>query len=188
MTTPGRLFLIRHGETDWSASGRHTSFTDLDLNDDGLRAARNLAGRLEDVSFAQVLTSPRLRARKTAEIAGFTNAEIDDDLAEWNYGSYEGVTTNAIRVSVPGWTVWTHPCPGGETAQQVSDRLDRVVERARSVEGDTAVFAHGHSLRALAARWLGLQVSEGRLFDLDTATISQLGFERETPVVLRWNT
>lgn len=187
MTSPGRLFLIRHGETDWSASGRHTSFTDLDLNEAGLEAAEALAARLKGASFAQVLTSPRLRARKTAAIAGFPDAEVDDDLTEWNYGDYEGITTDEIRKSVPDWTIWTHPCPGGETPQRVSDRLDRVVARARSVEGDTAVFAHGHSLRALAVRWLGLPVSEGRLFDLDTATISTLGFERETAVVLQWN-
>ena len=184
----GNLFLIRHGETDWSASGRHTSFTDLDLNEAGLEAAEKLRARLAGDTFGQVLTSPRLRARKTAAIAGFPDANVDDDLAEWNYGEYEGVTTAEIRKTVPDWTIWTHSCPGGETAGQVGARLDRVVARARSVEGDTAVFAHGHSLRALAARWLGLPVSEGRLFDLDTATISVLGFERETAVVLRWNT
>ena len=188
MTPSGRLVLVRHGETDWSASGRHTSFTDLDLNEAGLEAARSLKGRLEDFDFAQVLTSPRLRARKTAEIAGFPDAVVDDDLAEWNYGEYEGITTDEIRKTVPNWTIWTDPCPGGETAEQVSARLDRVVARARAVEGDTAAFAHGHSLRALAARWLGLPVSEGRLLDLDTATISVLGFERETAVVLHWNT
>ena len=182
------LYLIRHGETDWSASGRHTSFTDLDLNEAGLEAAQKLHERLHGVAFEQVLTSPRLRARKTAEIAGFPDAVVDDDLAEWNYGEYEGVTTAEIRTTVPDWTIWTHPCPGGETADQVGARLDRVVALARSVDGNTAVFAHGHSLRALAARWLGLPVSEGRLFDLDTATISMLGFERETAVILHWNT
>lgn len=188
MTPLSRLYLIRHGETEWSASGRHTSFTDLDLNQAGLAAARRLESRLQGETFDRVLTSPRLRARRTAAIAGFPDAEVDDDLAEWNYGNYEGETTAKIRESIPDWTIWTHPCPGGETAEQVSARLDRVVARARSVEGHTAAFAHGHSLRALAARWLGLPVCEGRLFDLDTATISILGFERETPVVLRWNT
>lgn len=187
MTPSGRLVLIRHGETDWSASGRHTSFTDLDLNSAGLAAARTLEGRLDPMAFAQVLTSPRRRARMTAAIAGFPDAIVDEDLVEWNYGEYEGVTTDEIRRSVPDWTIWTGVCPGGETADQVSTRLDRVVARARSVEGDTAAFAHGHCLRALAARWLGLSVREGRLLDLDTATISVLGFERETPVVIRWN-
>jgi broad specificity phosphatase PhoE len=134
-----------------------------------------------------VLTSPRTRARVTAELTGFPDAEVDEDLAEWAYGDYEGITTPEIRESVPGWTVWTHACPGGETAQQVSDRLDRVVKRAQAVEGRTLVFAHGHSLRALTARWLELPVTDGRLFRLDTSTLSVLGFERETPVILRWN-
>lgn len=183
----GELWLIRHGETDWSAGGRHTSITDLDLNATGIAAAKGLASRLADVAFAQILTSPRLRARRTAEIAGFAHADVDADLAEWNYGEYEGVTTTHIRESVPGWTIWTHRCPGGESADEVGARLDRVVARARAVEGDTAAFAHGHSLRVLAARWLGLPVADGRLFDLDTGTISMLGYERETPVVLHWN-
>ncbi|MEO6472998.1 MAG: histidine phosphatase family protein [Aeromicrobium sp.] len=187
-STSGRLFLIRHGETDWSASGRHTSVTDLDLNEAGVAAAEGLRSRLLGTEFAQVLTSPRLRARRTATVAGFPDAQVDDDLAEWNYGEYEGVTTVEIRKTIPGWTIWTHPCPGGETAVEVSARLDRVVAKARSIDGRTAVFAHGHSLRALAVRWLGLPVTDGRLFDLDTATISMLDFERETPVVLRWNT
>lgn len=184
----GELWLIRHGETDWSASGRHTSTTELDLNAAGVAAAEGLAKRLGGVEFAQVLTSPRLRATRTARIAGLGNAVVDPDLAEWDYGDYEGVKTVEIRESVPGWTLWTHGCPGGETADEVGARLDRVVGRARAVEGKTAVFAHGHSLRVLAARWLGLPVADGRLFDLDTATISVLGYERETPVLLRWNT
>lgn len=187
MTTSSRVVLVRHGETDWSASGRHTSYTDLDLNEAGLEAASVLRARLAGRTFEQVFTSPRLRAHRTAEIAGFSDAVVDDDLAEWNYGAYEGITTDEIRRTVPGWTVWTHPCPGGETADQVGERLDRVVARARSIEGDTVVFAHGHSLRALAARWLGLPVSQGRLFDLDTATVSTLAFDRETPVILHWN-
>lgn len=182
------LWLIRHGETDWSASGRHTSVTDLDLNADGVAAAERLAARLAGTTFAQILTSPRLRARRTAEIAGFTGADVDPDLAEWDYGDYEGITTAEIRERVPGWTIWRDPCPGGEAAEEVGVRLDRVVTRARSVRGRTAAFAHGHSLRVLAARWLGLAVADGRLFDLDTATISVLGYEREAPVIRRWNT
>jgi broad specificity phosphatase PhoE len=149
--------------------------------------ARELAPRLAGVGFDLVLTSPRMRARVTAELAGFPGAEVDEDLAEWAYGDFEGITTPEIRERVPGWTVWTHPCPGGETAQQVSDRLDRVIKRARAAEGRTLVFAHGHSLRALTARWLDLPVTDGRLFKLDTSTLSVLGFERETAVILRWN-
>lgn len=182
----GELWLVRHGQTEWSRDGRHTSVTDLPLLPEGEEVARSLAARL-DRRFAQVLTSPRQRARRTAELAGHPGAEVDDDLVEWGYGDYEGVTTAEIRESVPGWSVWTHAVPGGEDAAAVGARLDRVVARARAADGDTLVFAHGHSLRALAARWLGLPVSEGRLLRLDTATVSVLGHERDTPVVLRWN-
>jgi len=180
------LWLVRHGPTEWSEAGRHTSTTDLPLLPAGEEAAKVLAERL-GVEFDQVLTSPRLRARRTAELAGHPEAEVDDDLVEWGYGDYEGVTTAEIRETVPGWTIWTHPSPGGEAAAEIGARLDRVVARAGAVEGRTLVFAHGHSLRVLAARWLGLEVADGRLLRLDTATISVLGHERETPVVLRWN-
>jgi len=181
------LWLIRHGETEWSASGRHTSITDLELTPEGERRARGLPTRLDALDFEQVLTSPMRRAHRTAELAGFAHAEIDADLIEWKYGEYEGLTTPQIRETVPGWTVWTHPSPGGETAAQVGERLDRVVARARSVDGRTLVFAHGHSLRVLTARWLGLPAAGGKLFRLETGTVSVLGYERETPVVLRWN-
>jgi len=181
------LWLVRHGATEWSTTGRHTSVTDLPLLPDGEQTAVALRARLAEVDFRLVLTSPRLRARHTAELTGFADAEVTDDLAEWAYGDYEGLTTPEIRESVPGWTVWTHPSPGGETAAQVAERCDRVVARARDAGGRTLAFAHGHSLRVLAARWLGLPPEDGRLLRLDTATISVLGFERETPVVLRWN-
>ena len=181
------LWLVRHGATEWSRSGRHTSVTDLPLLPDGEEATVALRARLAEVDFRLVLTSPRVRARHTAELTGFADAEVTDDLAEWAYGDYEGLTTPQIRESVPGWTVWTHPSPGGETGAQVAARCDRVVARAREAGGRTLAFAHGHSLRVLAARWLGLPPEDGRLLRLDTATISVLGFERETPVVLRWN-
>lgn len=191
MTTAPRdgdeLWLVRHGETSWSASGQHTSVTDLELTEAGIASAHTLTAPLAGVDFVQVLTSPRKRAQVTAELAGFPDAEVDEDLAEWAYGDYEGLTTVQIRETVPGWSVWTHPSPAGETAGQVGERLDRVVERARAVDGTTLVFAHGHSLRVLAARWLGLDVADGRIFDLDTATISVLGVDRGTPVVKRWN-
>jgi len=180
-------WVVRHGETEWSRDGRHTSVTDLPLTDGGERVARALAGRLTGTGFDLVLTSPRLRARRTAELAGYPDAEVDDDLVEWSYGDYEGVTTAAIREQVPGWTIWTHPSPGGETHAQVGERLDRVVARARGVGGRILVFGHGHALRVLAARWLDLPVGDGAHFKLDTATVSVLGYERETPVVLRWN-
>jgi len=181
------LWLVRHGATEWSLNGRHTSSTDLPLLPEGEATAAGLAPRLAEVDFAQVLTSPLGRARKTATLAGFPDAAVDEDLVEWRYGDYEGLTTPQIRESVPGWTVWTHPCPGGDTVASMTERLDRVVARAAAVDGRTLVFAHGHSLRALAARWLGLPVTEGRLLRLDTATVSVLGHERATPVVVRWN-
>ena len=181
------LYLVRHGQTEWSRDGRHTSTTDLPLLPEGEEVARGLRERLADVTFAQVLTSPRQRARRTAELAGFADAEVDDDLVEWAYGEYEGITTPEIRETVPGWTVWSHPTPGGETAEQVQERLDRVVERARAADGPTLAFSHGHALRGLAARWLGLPVTDGRMFHLDTATISRLGEEHDKPVVVTWN-
>ena len=181
------LWLVRHGETEWSRDGKHTSTTDLPLTEHGIEVARELAPRLEDVEFAQVLTSPRQRARVTAELVGFPDATVDEDLVEWAYGVYEGVTTNEIRKVVPGWTVWSHPVPGGETPAQVTERLDRVIAKVRANSGRTLVFAHGHSLRALTARWLEQPVTDGRYFRLDTSTLSVLGYERETPVLLRWN-
>jgi broad specificity phosphatase PhoE len=184
---PDELWVVRHGETEWSRSGRHTSTTDLPLTAEGEASARVIGERLAGTSFDLVLTSPRERARRTAEIAGFADAHVEDDLAEWAYGDYEGVTTPQIRERVPGWTVWTHPCPGGESAEEVGRRLDRVVAKARAHGGRVLVFGHGHASRVLAARWLDQPVEEGRLFRLDTATLSVLGYEREHPVVARWN-
>jgi probable phosphoglycerate mutase len=181
------VWLVRHGETAWSRDHRHTSTTDLPLTEVGVQVAQRLAERLAGVGFDLVLTSPRQRARRTAELAGFAAAEVDDDLVEWDYGDYEGITTAEIRETVPGWTVWTHPSPGGETAAQVTGRLDRVVARVRRVEGRTLLFGHGHALRAFTARWLDQPVDEGRFFVLDTATLSVLGYERDTPALLRWN-
>ena len=181
------LWTVRHGKTEWSVAGKHTSTTDLPLLPEGETVAQGLRERLAGVDFAQVLTSPRLRARRTAELAGFPEAEADEDLAEWAYGDYEGITTDEIRVHDPEWTIWSHPTPGGETPEQVCERLDRVVSRVRATEGRTLVFGHGHSLRALAARWLGRPVEAGQWFKLDTATLSILGYEREHPVLQTWN-
>jgi broad specificity phosphatase PhoE len=183
----GELWVIRHGETEWSRDGLHTSHTELELTPNGEEVARRLADRLEGVEFDLVLSSPRLRARRTAELAGFTDVELDEDLTEWDYGDYEGLTTATIRETVPGWTVWSHPCPGGEHAEQVTRRMDRLVARVREHGGRVLVFSHGHASRALAARWLDQPVQEGRLFSLDTATISVLAYERESPAVARWN-
>jgi probable phosphoglycerate mutase len=188
LSEPAReLWLVRHGETEWSRDGRHTSVTDLPLTEHGIEVAGQLGERLHGTPFDLVLTSPRARARRTAELAGFPRAEVSEDLAEWAYGEYEGISTAEIRKTVEGWTVWTHPSPGGESASEVTARLDRVVERVREVPGSALVFGHGHALRALTARWLGLPVEDGRLFRLDTATVSVLGFERDVPVILRWN-
>lgn len=181
------LWLVRHGETEWSRDHRHTSSTDLPLTQNGIEVAGKLGERLAGTTFDLVLTSPLQRARRTAELAGFEEVVDDEDLVEWGYGDYEGVTTEEIRETVAGWTVWTHETPGGETAARVTRRLDRVVARVREHGGRTLVFGHGHALRALAARWIEQPVEEGRFLRLDTATICTLGYERETPVVLRWN-
>ncbi len=181
------LWLVRHGETEWSRDHKHTSVTDLPLTENGVAVAKQLAQRLHGQEFDLVLTSPRERARRTAELAGFGDAELDEDLVEWGYGDYEGITTAEIRETVPGWTVWTHGSPGGESAEDVGERLDRVIARVRRHDGRALVFGHGHALRALAARWIDQPVAEGRYFRLDTATVCTLGYERETPVLLRWN-
>ncbi|MEV4260140.1 histidine phosphatase family protein [Kribbella sp. NPDC049584] len=182
-----RVFLVRHGETEWSRSGRHTSVTDLPLTPEGERVAAGLKERLAGESFDLVLTSPRQRARRTAELAGYPDAEVDDDLVEWNYGDYEGITTAEIRKTVPGWTVWDDPVPNGETPAEITARLDRVVARMAAVPGDVLVFGHSHALRGLTARWLELDVTEGRHFVLNTATLSTLGWERGSPAILQWN-
>ncbi|WP_028653369.1 histidine phosphatase family protein [Nocardioides halotolerans] len=183
----GEVWVVRHGETEWSRDGRHTGTTDIELTEDGEASARELAPRLAERPFALVLTSPLQRARRTAELAGFPDAEVDDDLVEWRYGDYEGITTEEIRETVPGWTVWTHPVPGGESADEVAERLDRVIARCHDTDGDVLLVGHGHALRALAARWLGLPATDGRLLKLDTGTVSVLGHERESPAVVHWN-
>ncbi len=184
----GTVILVRHGETAWSKSGQHTSVTDLPLTPVGEEAAKKLRNVLALQDFRLVLSSPRQRATRTCELAGLASRmEVSNDLAEWFYGDYEGLTTPQIREKAPGWTVFTQPCPGGETAEQVATRLDRVIARIRQAGGTSVVFAHGHCLRVFAARWLELPPNEARHFVLQTATISELGYERETPVVHRWN-
>jgi probable phosphoglycerate mutase len=182
------IVVVRHGATEWSESGRHTGRTDLVLTDNGRREAERLRERLHDLDFALVLTSPLRRARETAAICGLgERAEVDEHLREWEYGAYEGVTTAEIRETVPGWTVWTGPCPDGETAAQVGARADAVLARTAAVDGTVAVFSHGHLLRVVIARWLGLPPTEGRLFALGTGTLSILGHEREQPVLAQLN-
>jgi broad specificity phosphatase PhoE len=181
-----RIVLARHGETKWSASGQHTSTTDIPLTDRGRAAAERLRERLAGREFALVLSSPRARARETARLAGF-DPEIDADLAEVDYGEYEGLTTPEIREERPGWSLWTDGSPGGETLAEAGARADRVIARALAADGDVAIFAHGHILRVLAARWIELPPERGASFALDTASLSELGFERENRVIKRWN-
>ena len=181
------LWLARHGETEWSASGRHTSVTDLDLTGPGEQAATGLARRLPSGQFARVLSSPRLRARRTAELAGFPDAEVVEDLREWDYGEDEGRTTAEIREDRAGWTVWSDGPKGGESAEDVARRADRVVSLARAADGPVLFFSHGHFCRVVAARWLGLHVAAGAHLHLSTASLSVLGWERETAVIEHWN-
>jgi broad specificity phosphatase PhoE len=185
----GSIVLVRHGETEWSTAGRHTSFTDIDLTPDGERQARGLGSALRGNAFAAVFCSPRKRALRTAELAGLSVTEIDDDLAEWNYGEYEGLTTAQIYETRPDWSLWTDGNPGGESAEQVGVRLDRVLAKVRHLlaDGDVALVGHGHALRVCAARWVGLPAGGGALLRLDTATLSELGHEHGRPVVVRWN-
>ena len=182
------VVLVRHGETDWSAHKRHTGRTDVPLTDEGRREAEQLGRALRGRTFALVLTSPLKRAAETCWLLGKGDqAQLRDDLMEWDYGDYEGRTTLDIRNAVPGWTIFTHGAPNGETVEQVGVRADRVLEEVRRSGGDVLLVAHGHLLRVVAARWLGLGPAEGRLFALDPATLSILGHERETPVIKMWN-
>jgi broad specificity phosphatase PhoE len=185
---PVEIVLVRHGETEWSRSGRHTSFTDVRLTERGREQARALVPRLSQHEFAAVLTSPQGRARETCELAGLgARAEVTDDLAEWNYGEYEGRTSVDIHRDVPGWTIFASGAPGGEQPADVGLRADRVIARAVAVGGPVACFSHGHLLRVIGARWIGLPAQDGALLALDTATLSVLGHEREQRVLRVWN-
>jgi broad specificity phosphatase PhoE len=185
---PPEVVLVRHGETEWTLSGRHTGHTDVPLTERGREEARALAAELAGRRFELVLTSPLARAAETCRLAGLGEHAVERaELMEWDYGAYEGRRTVEIRKEHPGWTLWDDGVPEGETAAEVGARVDRVIGELRSVVGDAAVFAHGHVLRVLAARWLGLEPADGRFFALDPATISVLGYEREAPVVRLWN-
>ncbi|HUE03145.1 MAG TPA: histidine phosphatase family protein [Bryobacteraceae bacterium] len=182
------IWLIRHGETEWSLSGQHTGRTDLPLTVAGEQRAREIGRFLAGRPFALVLTSPLTRARETCRLAGYGEvAQIEPDLREWDYGDYEGLTSEQIQKSVPGWTIWTAPVPHGETIQQVAARASRVIERASGAGGDVALFAHGHLLRILTACWLGIAPDGGRFFALSAGSLSVLGHEHETRVISQWN-
>jgi probable phosphoglycerate mutase len=188
---PGAVALVRHGATEWSQSGRHTSRTDLPLLPAGRQRAEELRGVLDPDDFGRVLCSPLLRARQTCELAGFgERMEIRDELHEWDYGDYEGLTTPQIREQRPDWVLWRDGCPGGESPQEVSARADRVLDVVRSAEGPAApliLFAHGHILRVIAARWIGLEVAGGSRLLLSAGSVSVLGHEREVQVIQAWN-
>lgn len=181
------VWLLRHGETEWSKSGQHTGTSDLPLTEAGEDAARALQPVLARTTFDRVCTSPLQRAKRTAELAGVGPAEVDPDLVEWNYGDYEGLTRAQVRDKEPGWTVWKDGAPGGESPQQVSDRADRLIKRYEERSGRVLLVAHGHVLRVLAARWVGSPAALGEHLLLDTGTISVLGFDRGLPVVQHWN-
>lgn len=185
-----KVYLIRHGETEWTKSRQHTGLTDIPLTDEGRLQAEWLKDKIAkaDLDFKKVYCSPLKRAKETCEIAGFLkDAEIDDDLVEWNYGNYEGKTTPEIREEHPKWSIFLDGAEGGESIGDISTRTNRVISRLRDVPGDVLVFSSGHFLRALAARWIGLTVKEGRLLMLSTASLSILGYERETPAIVLWN-
>jgi broad specificity phosphatase PhoE len=183
-----QLLLARHGETEWSANGRHTGRTDLQLTERGRSRARGLAAPLGGRVFDLVLTSPLRRAVETCELAGLGDqAQVRDDLREWDYGAYEGVTTVEIHERRPDWSLWRDGCPDGETAADVGERADRVVAEIRAAGGDAVAFGHGHMLRVLTARWLGLPAEDGALFVLGTGALCALGYEHGTPVIVNWN-
>jgi broad specificity phosphatase PhoE len=183
-----QVIVVRHGETDWSRTGRHTGKTDIPLTDEGRRNAKLTGRRLAGRRFRRVLTSPLARAAETCRLAGLGDgAELRDELVEWDYGRYEGLTTPEIRAESPEWSLWRDGCPEGETAADVGRRADRLIDELRPLDGDALVFAHGHVLRVLTARWLELPPEEGARFALSTAAVGMLGYERETPVVWLWN-
>lgn len=188
---PLRLYLVRHGATEWTASRRHTGRTDIPLTSDGEAEARQLTQYLSRVEFARVLTSPRQRAMQTCALVGLTNtAEIDPDLAEWDYGDYEGLRSVDIRATRPDWNVFRDGCPGGESPADVSERADRLIVRLRAMEGNVALFSHGQFGPALAMRWIGMSVGDARYFPLSTASLSVLGYAPDhdnMPVIARWN-
>src|SRR5262245_54412990 len=188
VTDRPKIWLVRHGETEWSRSGQHTGRTDVPLTAAGRGQAEALGRHLLGHSFGLVLTSPLDRARETCRLAGYGSvAQVMDDLREWDYGIYEGRTTAAIRTVEPGWSIWTTPVPEGESVDEVGARARRVIERVLSAGDDVALFSHGHLLRILAACWIGRPPDDGRLFALATASVSVLGWERDTRVIQRWN-
>lgn len=182
------LYLVRHGQTEWSKSGQHTSITELDLTDYGVEQAKSLRSRLSPADFQMVLCSPRLRAQRTAQLAGFENFEIEEDLAEWYYGDFEGMTSSQIRQQRPGWRIWFNGCPSGESADEVRARLTRIVTKVRASGVERAIcFGHGHASRVLALCWLDFPIIFGQNIPLEVGSVSILGREKESAAIIRWN-
>lgn len=182
------IYLIRHGETEWSLSGRHTGITDIPLTENGRAEAQLLEPLLSTIDFALVLSSPMQRARSTCELAGLgKKMQVDTDLMEWNYGEYEGLTSEQIQNRAPGWMIFSDGCPGGESPEQVGVRVDRLIRKVHEVVGRVALFAHGHLFRVFGARWIGLAPGAGRHLLLDTSTLSILGYYQDVPALKRWN-
>jgi broad specificity phosphatase PhoE len=187
--TGHEVVLVRHGETEWTLNGRHTGTTDIPLTDHGREVAHEVGRKLAGREFAAVFSSPLQRSLETAKLAGFDGSRIEvlDELREWDYGEFEGLTTKEIREEVPGWLLWRDGAPGGEQAADVGARSDIVIDRIRSIDGDVLVFSHGHYLRVMATRWVELPPMRGAVLGLETATLSVLGWEREVPVIWEWN-
>ena len=186
--THHKIYLIRHGETEWTLSGKHTGRTDIPLTQNGQDQSLKIGTYLKGMGFQKVLTSPLIRAKETCRLAGlFTHALVDEDLREWNYGDYEGITSAEIRKKDPHWTIFTAGAPGGESVADMGARANRILGTIRSIPGDVAVFSHGHFLRALAARWLDMPVAFGQQLVLSPASLSILGFEKEKPAIITWN-
>jgi len=183
-----KVVLIRHGETEWARQGRHTSFTDLPLTEKGQAEARQLKAVLKNWNFSRVFCSPLQRARQTCELAGLAeDASIEQDLSEWHYGCFEGLTTDQIQAHKPDWDVFEQGCPDGDAPDDVSDRVDRIIEKTRGIDGDVAVFSHGHLSRAFATGWIGLPIRNSHMFVLDTATLNVLGAYHDSPAIVTWN-
>lgn len=182
-----KIYLCRHGETEWSQNGKHTGLTDIALTADGEAQAKSLKGRLTQDTYAEIWSSPLKRAKMTCNLAGFSDPKIVDDLVEWNYGKYEGLTTEEIRTKVPDWTIFRYGAEQGESVEDVGKRANRVIDSAKQVQGNLIIFSHGHFSRVLGATWLGLSASDGRFFVLSTAALSILSYERDQPVIQCWN-
>ena len=183
-----KVVLIRHGETEWAFNGRHTSFTDLPLTENGREEARALQDILQKWQFKQVFRSPLVRAKETYELSGIINDVIvDPDITEWNYGRFEGLTTVEIQKEIPDWDLFEHGCPEGDSPETICERVDRMINKVRKIEGDVAIFSHGHLSRVFATRWVNLPVEDSHMFVLDTATLNVLGAYHDAPAIVTWN-